>query len=60
MRSDSPKPNCKSDTDRYGTGEAASADGDNHLEPDADILPDEVENDTRDLVDEIDDEEDRP
>jgi hypothetical protein len=40
-----------SDTDRYGTGEAASADGDNHLEPDADILPDEVEDETRGLLD---------
>ncbi len=42
----------QSDTDRYGTGEAASADGDNYLEPDGDILPDKVENDTPDLADE--------
>jgi hypothetical protein len=41
-----------SDTDRNGTGEVASADGDNHLEPDADILPDEIEDETRDLADE--------
>ncbi|KMQ79951.1 hypothetical protein BPMI_03727 [Candidatus Burkholderia pumila] len=32
-----------SDTDRYGTGEDTSADGDHNLEADADILPDEVE-----------------
>jgi hypothetical protein len=49
----------RSDTDRYGTGEAASADGDNHLEPDGDILPDEVESDTRDLADEIGDDDER-
>lgn len=41
-----------SDTDRSGTGEAASADGDNNLAPDADILPDEVEDETRSLPDE--------
>jgi hypothetical protein len=41
-----------SDTDRYGTGEAASADGDNHLEPDGDILPDDIEDETRGLLDE--------
>ncbi|KMY86775.1 hypothetical protein BUMB_01065 [Candidatus Paraburkholderia calva] len=42
-----------SDTDRYGRGEAASAAGDNHLEPDADILPDEVEDETCGLFDEM-------
>ncbi|WP_097190643.1 chemotaxis protein [Caballeronia arationis] len=41
-----------SDTDRYGTGEAASADGDNNLETDSDILPDEVEDETRSIGDE--------
>jgi hypothetical protein len=41
-----------SDTDRYGTGEAASADGDNNLRADADILPDDVEDETRDIGDE--------
>jgi hypothetical protein len=41
-----------SDTDRYGTGEAASADGDNNLKADADILPDDVEDETRDIGDE--------
>jgi hypothetical protein len=41
-----------SDTDRNGTGEAASADGDNHLEPDGDILPDDIEDETRGLLDE--------
>jgi hypothetical protein len=35
-----------SDTDRYGTGELASADGDNNLEADADILPDEIEDES--------------
>ncbi|KDR36514.1 chemotaxis protein [Caballeronia grimmiae] len=32
-----------SDTDRAGTGEDASADGDNNLEVDGDILPNQVE-----------------
>ena len=32
-----------SDTDRYGTGERASADGDGKLKPNADILPDELD-----------------
>ncbi|WP_053567733.1 hypothetical protein [Caballeronia cordobensis] len=41
-----------SDTDRAGTGEVASADGDNNLQSDADILPDDIEDDTRGLVDE--------
>jgi hypothetical protein len=41
-----------SDTDRYGTGEAASADGDNNLPTDADILPDEVKDETRGIGDE--------
>jgi hypothetical protein len=42
-----------SDTDRYGTGEAASADGDNNLEMDSDILPDEVEDEVRGIDEEI-------
>lgn len=33
----------ESDTDRTGTGERASADGDANLEPDADIEPDRVD-----------------
>src|SRR6478735_6349355 len=37
------KAELNSDTDRFGTGETASADGDNNLEADADILPDEIE-----------------
>jgi len=43
-----------SDTDRYGTGEDASADGDNNLLADGDILPDEVEDEDalRNLSDE--------
>jgi hypothetical protein len=45
-----------SDTDRYGTGEAASADGDNNLQPDSDILPDGVEDETRAIENEIDEE----
>jgi hypothetical protein len=32
-----------SDTDRHGTGERASADGDSNLRPDGDVLPDEVD-----------------
>jgi hypothetical protein len=42
-----------SDTDRYGTGEDTSADGDHNLAVDADILPDEVEDESeiRDLDD---------
>jgi hypothetical protein len=40
-----------SDTDRNGTGEMASADGDNNLELDSDILPDEVEDETRAIND---------
>jgi hypothetical protein len=40
-----------SDTDRSGTGETASADGDNNLELDSDILPDEVEDETRAIDD---------
>ena len=31
-----------SDTDRAGTGERASADGDENLRPDSDVLPDRV------------------
>ncbi|WP_089160744.1 chemotaxis protein [Caballeronia sordidicola] len=42
-----------SDTDRYGAGEAASADGDNNLEPDSDILPDGVDEEVRAIDDEI-------
>lgn len=42
-----------SDTDRYGTGEAASADGDNNLELDGDILPDEEEDEVRGIDEEI-------
>ncbi|TCK44319.1 hypothetical protein B0G84_2681 [Paraburkholderia sp. BL8N3] len=51
-----------SDTDRYGTGEAASADGDNNFTADGDILPDEVEEEIRGIGDsatDSDDEEDR-
>jgi hypothetical protein len=33
-----------SDTDRSGTGERASADGDGNLEPGSDILPDAIDN----------------
>lgn len=33
-----------SDTDRGGTGERASADGDGSLEPDSDVLPDRIDN----------------
>jgi hypothetical protein len=40
-----------SDTDRYGTGEAASSEGDNNFEADSDILPDEVEGEARALRD---------
>jgi hypothetical protein len=32
-----------SDTDRHGTGERASADGDSNLRPDGDVLPDGVD-----------------
>ncbi|WP_106855608.1 chemotaxis protein [Caballeronia novacaledonica] len=46
------KAELNSDTDRFGTGETASADGDNNLEADADILPDEIEDETRGLTDE--------
>jgi hypothetical protein len=46
------KAELASDTDRFGTGESASADGDNNLEADSDILPDEVEDETRSLADE--------
>ncbi|OTP68562.1 hypothetical protein PAMC26577_32825 [Caballeronia sordidicola] len=53
-----------SDTDRNGTGEMASADGDNNLELDSDILPDEVEDETRAIDDETadpaNDEEEEP
>jgi hypothetical protein len=42
-----------SDTDRYGTGEMASADGDNNLELDSDILPHEVEDETRAIDEEM-------
>jgi hypothetical protein len=41
-----------SDTDRAGTGEVASADGDNNLQSDADILPDEVQDEFGGLADE--------
>ena len=44
-----------SDTDRYGTGEMASADGDNNLELDADILPDGVADETVPIDDETGD-----
>ncbi|SIT67991.1 MULTISPECIES: chemotaxis protein [Burkholderiaceae] len=33
----------RSDTDRAGTGERAAADGDETIEPDADVLPDRIE-----------------
>ncbi|MGF6529285.1 hypothetical protein P3T20_000058 [Paraburkholderia sp. GAS206C] len=33
----------RSDTDRHGTGERAAADGDATLSPDADIVPDRVD-----------------
>lgn len=33
---------AKSDTDSHGTGERASADGDETLRPDSDVLPDEI------------------
>jgi hypothetical protein len=46
------KAELDSDTDRYGTGEMASADGDNNLQADSDILPDEVEDETRAIDDE--------
>lgn len=42
-----------SDTDRNGTGEVASADGDNNLETDSDILPDEVEDEVRGIDEEM-------
>ncbi|WP_216854847.1 chemotaxis protein [Burkholderia sp. L27(2015)] len=32
-----------SDTDRHGTGERASADGDSNLRPDGDVLPDRMD-----------------
>ena len=41
-----------SDTDRAGTGEAASADGDNNMAADADILPDEIQDEVGGLADE--------
>ena len=34
---------AQSDTDSAGTGERASADGDESLEPDSDILPDRID-----------------
>ncbi|SDE32899.1 chemotaxis protein [Paraburkholderia lycopersici] len=33
----------RSDTDSSGTGERASADGDESLEPDSDVLPDRID-----------------
>ncbi len=33
----------RSDTDRHGTGERAAADGDDTIYPDADIVPDRVD-----------------
>ena len=45
------KAELDSDTDRYGTGEAASSEGDNNFEADSDILPDEVEGEARALRD---------
>ena len=45
-----------SDTDRAGTGERASADGDETLSPDADVLPDRI--DSFPSADELDDADD--
>jgi hypothetical protein len=45
------KAELDSDTDRYGTGEAASSEGDNNFAADSDILPDEVEGEPRALRD---------
>lgn len=45
-----------SDTDRYGSGERASADGDGNLEPNADILPDRLGEEAEDLPDDTLDE----
>ena len=43
-----------SDTDRHGTGERASADGDSNLKVNGDILPDEVEDeDAEEGVDQL-------
>jgi hypothetical protein len=47
-----------SDTDRNGTGETASADGDNNLEVDGDILPDELEDEVRGIDEEMADPDD--
>lgn len=47
------KAELNSDTDRYGTGEMASADGDNNLVTDSDILPDEVEDEVRGIDEEM-------
>lgn len=47
------KAELNSDTDRYGTGEMASADGDNNLETDSDILPDDVEDEVRGIDEEL-------
>lgn len=47
---------AQSDTDRAGTGERASADGDETLSPDADVLPDRI--DSFPSADELDDADD--
>ena len=47
----------RSDSDRAGTGERASADGDETLEPDADVLPDRV--DSYPSAGELDDDDER-
>lgn len=47
----------RSDSDRAGTGERASADGDETLSPDADVLPDRVESySSADEMEDIDEE----
>lgn len=51
------KAELNSDTDRNGTGETASADGDNNLEADADILPDGVDDVVRGIDEEIADDD---
>ncbi len=45
------------DTDRSGTGERASADGDETLRPDGDVLPDEIDVDLLPDADQFDDSE---
>ncbi|MCG5075131.1 chemotaxis protein [Paraburkholderia tagetis] len=46
---------AQSDTDSSGTGERASADGDESLRPDSDVLPDEIEEDVQEGADEDED-----